>query len=196
MLEALPLAAVLMLSPGPANLATLALTSRHGLRCVGPFLIGIAVGYVAVAGVIAVVGSHYLVGSVGLQTAVSVAGGVFVAFLGWGLIARAGRWTGAEPSPGLGGGLTLQLLNPKFPAVVLSVLATGEGTNPWPAIATLIAAGVVGLGAYATLGAVAKRLTHRPTSRLWCDRVFGLLLVLTGSWLAATPFLGPALGLG
>lgn len=194
MLELLPLAAVLMLSPGPANLATLALAARHGLAGVGPFVFGIAIGYAAVAAAIAWLGGRFLGESaLGL---LPLAGGLFLGYLGWRLIARAGRWNEADGRPCFLSGLALQLLNPKFPAVVLTVLAANGSGHPWSAVATLVGMGVAGLGLYATLGATSHRFVQRPSGRAWCDRMFGLLLMLTGVWLAAEGLLNsrPASG--
>lgn len=192
MLEIVPLVAVLMLSPGPANLAALALASRHGLRRVGPFLAGVAIGYAGIAAVIAGFGG-LLVGELpALRTALQTAGGLFIGYLGWRLIARAGEWADADRGPGLLSGLALQLLNPKFPAVVLTVLSASGTGSPWPAVGALVGMGLVGLGLYATLGAATHRFATSPASRAGCDRIFGLLLIATGCWLALAPFTGMA----
>lgn len=172
-----------MLSPGPANLAAFAVASRWGWGRTVPFLLGIGVTYAFAAGLAAVLGSRVIDSHAGWRTAWQVLGGLYIAYLGWQLARRKPATPSDAPAPGFANGVVLQLLNPKYPAVVLAVLANRPGEPPLITASIITGVGVVGLIAYASLGTATRRLSADNATLRWIDRGFGWLLIATGVWL-------------
>ncbi|MEO0529701.1 MAG: LysE family transporter [Planctomycetota bacterium] len=185
LIETLAIVAPLMFSPGPANLAAFAMALRSGFAPSVPFLVGIATIYAAMAGLAAAVGSQLIGPGTSLQTAWQVLGGLFIAYLGWRLTLTMRIGSVLVVAPGYGNGVVLQLLNPKYPTVVLAVLANRANEPPF-ATATIIAGvGLIGLVVYASLGTTTRHWGRSEVKGHRIDRAFGWLLVATGFWLAA-----------
>lgn len=186
MLEVVAVTATLMLSPGPANVAALALSARHGLVRVVPFLLGIALVAGSVALVVASLGPG-IVGSESYGVAPAVLqtlGGLFLAWLGTRLVARDSGWAPRLSEPSFASGALLQVLNPKYPAVVLTLMSIESDTPLLGRAGVLILIGNAAMLLYASVGAFAhQRASDRATQRR-LDIGFGALMIATGGWLA------------
>lgn len=183
LIETLAIVAPLMLSPGPANLAAFAVASRWGLGRAVPLLLGIGVVYALAAALAAVIGPRLIDSSAGWRTVWQVLGGLFIAYLGWRLARRSRSVQPDTIAPGFGSGVVLQLLNPKYPAVVLAVLANRASEPPLVTAGLIAGVGLVGLVLYASIGAATRRLNAEGPAARWIDRGFGWLLIGTGVWL-------------
>ena len=168
-----------------------------GGRSVLPAVSGLVLGYAGVTIVVAAGVGAVVARSPAALTALTVAGGLYLIWLGARTFARPGGHglpAGAEPGTGrsaLVRGLGVSGLNPKGLLVYLAVLpqfTTPRG--PWPLTAQL---GVLGLvfvltcGAfYLSLGSVARRiLESRPGTARAITRFSGAAMVVIGLLLLA-----------
>ncbi|MCR8923787.1 LysE family translocator [Dasania sp. GY-MA-18] len=182
MIETLFLVLPLMLSPGPANLVTFALTARFGFAKILPFLLGISLVYIVIAIVLGAITSRLAEQYADVTNYIRVFGSCFIVYLGVKLLRRRNRNT-LTKAPSLWNGITLQLLNPKYPPVVLSVFANSQNKNTLITAAILCIIGVTGLVIYASAGMFMRRQVNVEKQLGVLDFVFGLLLCFTGIWL-------------
>ena len=182
MLDTIIIVLPLMLSPGPANLVSLVLGARHGFKQMLPFLGGIAVVYGLVA---------FALGSLTMQinalnsnaaTVLQGLGGLFIVYLGLQLIFRKDRETGSQ-TPTFGNGLLLQVLNPKYPGVVLAVFANSQNQSTLMTTGVVLGVGVLGLLIYSRVGSFMHTLTLTGSGFRKLDLISGSLLALVGLWL-------------
>ncbi len=173
-----------MLSPGPANLVSLVLSSRYGLRQVVPFQCGILLVYAvigfAMAATAARLGDSFRSAAVFMQ----IAGGLFVFYLGIRLILTKTSSGEAGDVPTFRSGVLLQIFNPKFPPVVLTVLSARSATNPLVVVAIVVSVGAIGLMMYSLTGSSIHRFASADRHLRMLNVVFGVLLCLVGAWIA------------
>ncbi|WP_339673960.1 LysE family transporter [Dasania marina] len=186
MIETLLLVLPLMLSPGPANLVTFALAARFGFSPILPFLLGIALVYIVVAIVLGAVTNRLTEQYSDITDYIRVFGGLFIIYLGVKLLRRKSRNTVAK-APSMWNGVVLQLLNPKYPPVVLSVFANSQNQNTVLTATILSIVGVAGLVIYAAVGVFMHHKVKMDRQLRVVDCVFGVLLCLTGLWLLVEP---------
>ena len=134
-----------MLSPGPANLVSLVLSSRYGSRQIALFQSGILLIYAVVAFGMAVTAAQ--LGSVFKNSAVflQIAGGAFIIYLGIRLIFTNRKPGESDSAPTFKSGALLQIFNPKYPPVVLAVLAARSDTNNLATASIIVTVGAIGL---------------------------------------------------
>ncbi|QDT67141.1 LysE type translocator [Planctomycetes bacterium MalM25] len=186
MLETLALIAPLMLSPGPANLAAFALGTRHGLTGMLRFLLGVLLVYGFVAFAVGWLSDSLLGRYESWRAVWQTLGGLFVIWLGvkfWRRPASDGSDGPPATGPTLIEGAALQLLNPKYPAVTLTVYSAELGAPWWMRATLLTLVGAAGLGLYASAGAATDRLATGSRATRRRDAACGLMLVLVGVWL-------------
>lgn len=178
----------LMLSPGPANLVSLVLASRHGARRVLSFQMGILIVYGVVAFSLALtakqLGERFDDAAVFLQ----VAGGGLIVYLGGRLMLTTPRSDEHAQVPTFKTGALLQVFNPKFPPVVLAVLSARTGTNPMLTAGVVVFVGACGLALYSGVGSQFRRFAVGERRMRLLDIVFGALLVAVGLWVGGGPF--------
>lgn len=120
------------LTPGPNNLVVLREAGRGGVRGALPAIGGMVLGGLVLLGVIAAGAGGALARCPALRIALAVAGGVYMGWLGLGLLAAARREPTAPARvrlPAGGWGLFgFQFLNPKGWTMVLTAVAA------WPAL--------------------------------------------------------------
>ncbi len=182
MIETLVIVLPLMVSPGPANLASFVLAARHGISKVIPFVLGIVSVYVTIAFATGVFSKQLFVIAPRASGILATLGGTFIIFLGIQLMLRERRQT-QERRPTLFEGAALQCLNPKYPGVVMTVYA--ERSHE-PALLVALAISVVGtisLLAYAAMGALLSKRKTTPKQRKLFDQFAGGMLCLVGLWL-------------
>lgn len=182
MIETLTVVMPLMLSPGPANLVSFALTARYGFSQILFFLLGISLVYIVVAIILGIITNQVTEQSYNIAVVLRLLGGLFIVYLGIQLVRRKSH-TIITKVPSFSNGVLLQLLNPKYPPVVLSVFAHSQNQHALLTASIISIVGAMGLGLYATAGAL---IHHRASSDQWfrrLDVVFGTILCLVGLWL-------------
>jgi len=172
----------LMLSPGPANLVTFALTARFGFSQIVFFLLGISFVYILVALVLGVITNQVTGQSSIIAVILMLLGGLYVIYLGIQLVRRKSHKITTR-APSFSNGVLLQLLNPKYPPVVLSVFSHSQNQHALLTAGIISIVGTMGLVLYAAAGTLIHR---RVNSDQWfrrLDVVFGTMLFLVGLWL-------------
>jgi threonine/homoserine/homoserine lactone efflux protein len=188
-------AVLITLSPGPDNLMVLSLGIAKGRARGIAFGLGCALGclnhtLLAVAGVSALIAA-----SPAAFTALKVAGGLYLIWMGWQAIrsrggARVGAAGAVDETPGrlFVKGLVANSINPKVVLFFLSFLPqfvdASRGDANWQTAAlgvvfTLQAAVLFGLLGYFS-GAIGQWLNRTPTAGMWLDRVAGAIFIGLG----------------
>lgn len=173
-----------MLSPGPANLVSFALGTRFGFTPILRFLLGISLIYIAVAIGLGIITTRLSDQYSGFADFVKFFGGIFILYLGFQLLRRKNR-NASLKTPSIWNGVLLQLLNPKYPLVVLSVFSNSQAQNPLVTAGILSIVGVVGLVIYAAAGTFIHHHVNMESQLGRVDVIFGLLLCIIGLWLIA-----------
>ncbi len=187
MISTLAIVLPLMLSPGPANLVSLALGARYGVARVLVFQLGIVVVYAIVALAVGLFATEVTTHSVFAARAIQLLGGCFVIYLGYRL-ARRGKRDIDVDAPSFASGVVLQILNPKYPAVVLAVFANRSDLPMLPTATVLVGVGAAGLLIYSSVGSLVRRLSFSDEGFRILDIGFGVLLGIVGLWIAAQAF--------
>ncbi|QDU58888.1 LysE family translocator [Aeoliella mucimassa] len=174
-----------MLSPGPANLVCLVLASRYGLRQTAWFQMGIVLIYALVGFALAVTATQ--LGSVFQNAAVflQVAGGAFIVYLGVRFMVSSPKLGESDSAPTFKSGVLLQMLNPKYPPVVLAILAARSESNNLATVGVVVSVGALGLITYACVGSLVYRWTLDDRYLRWFNIAFGCLLCAVGVWMAS-----------
>jgi homoserine/homoserine lactone efflux protein len=173
-----------MLSPGPANLVSLVLSSRYGWRRIALFQCGILSVYAVIAFGMAVTAAQ--LGDVFKNAAVfvKIAGGAFIIYLGVRLILTTRKPGESDSTPTFKSGALLQIFNPKFPPVVLTILAARSETNLLATAGVIVTVGAIGLTLYSCVGSLIHRFASVDRHFRLLNIVFGLLLCAVGVWIA------------
>lgn len=186
MIETILVVLPLMLSPGPANLVSFALTARFGFSQILSFLLGISLVYILVAIVLGL-GTNLLTEQYSdITYFIKLFGGLFILYLGVQLLRRKSRNVSVKV-PSIWSGILLQLLNPKYPPVVLSVFANSQNQNVLITAGILSIVGITGLVIYAATGTFIHHQVNVERRLGIVDYVFGVLLCLVGIWLLVEP---------
>jgi threonine/homoserine/homoserine lactone efflux protein len=177
-----------MLSPGPANLVSFLLGTRHRATQLLPFQLGILLVYGVVAIGLGFLGKQIADFSPIAVGTLQVVGGLFIIYLGIQLVQRIKR-EAKERHPTFLNGITLQCLNPKFPGVVLAVLANRHSQSTLMTASIICVVGAVGLLTYSISGSL-LRDRHESSRRFQVvDTVSGILLCFVGLWFILQPLL-------
>ncbi len=178
-----------MLSPGPANLVSFALAARVGFARVLMFQLGILVVYAFVAVALGLL-ANQVSGSVQYATAtLQLLGGLFIGYLGLRLACRKRPDLAGVEGPSFLKGAILQILNPKYPAVVLAVFASRTDQPMLMTAGIVVAVGAAGLLIYSLAGSLVRSLLSAEKHLRILDVAFGLLLGVVGIWIAAQAFI-------
>ena len=183
-------------SPGPDNLLVLSIGASRGRKLGMAFGLGCGLGCL----------SHTLLAALGISaliaaspwafTALKLAGGAYLIYLGWHALRSSGRLEtqsdDAAPSSALelfGNGLFANAINPKvvmfFLAFLPQFVVAEQGDTPWQIaqlglIFTLQAAMLFGLlGLFS--GHVGRWLNRNASAGLWLDRIAGAVFVGLGA---------------
>jgi threonine/homoserine/homoserine lactone efflux protein len=179
----------LMLSPGPANLVSFTLAARVGFARVLMFQLGILVVYALVSITLGLLANE-VSGSVPYGTAtLQLLGGLFIGYLGLRLASRKQPDLAGVEGPSFLSGAILQILNPKYPAVVLTVFANRAEQPPLTTAGIIVAVGAAGLLIYSFAGSLVRSLLPAEKHLRVLDVAFGLLLGVVGIWIAAQAFI-------
>lgn len=187
-------AVLLTLAPGPDNLMVLSIGAARGRLRGMAFGLGCALGCL----------SHTLLAALGVSaliqaspvafTALRLAGGAYLVWIGWqalrsrGGTASSGKAFDDAPWSLFRRGLVANAINPKvimfFLALLPQFVVPSRGGTGWQIVQlgtlfTLQAAVLFGLLGYFA-GAVGQWLSRHGTAGLWLDRVAGGVLVALG----------------
>jgi len=201
-LSAFLVAAVLItLAPGPDNLMVLSLGVARGREAGVAFGLGCALGCISHTALAALGISALIAASVPAFTALKLAGGAYLVWLGIGALRNA-RPVGAGPAElprqsGVslfGKGLFANAINPKvilfFLAFLPQFVDASRGGAAWQTaqlglVFTVQAALIFGaIGWFA--GGIGRWLSRRPQAGAWLDRLAGGLFLLLGLRLIAS----------
>ena len=174
----------LMLSPGPANLVSLVLSSRYGSRQIAPFQCGILFVYVVIAIGMAVTAAQLGESFKNATVFVQIVGGAFIIYLGIRLILTTQKPAESDSTPTFKSGALLQICNPKFPPVVLTILATRADTHSLATAGIIVTVGAMGLTLYSCVGSLIHRFASVDRHLRSLNVVFSLLLCAVGVWIA------------
>jgi threonine/homoserine/homoserine lactone efflux protein len=183
-------AVLLIVVPGPDWAFTLA---AAGHSRVGWAVGGLAVGYTALTALVAAGLGAVVTGTPAALTALTVAGGIYLGWLGLATLRRPGTIGAATPT-GSGGrtllrGVAVSGLNPKGLLIFVALLPQfSDPRASWPVAAQLGALGVVFTLScstfYALLGAFAGGvLRARPGAARAVSRAAGAGMALAGAFL-------------
>lgn len=182
-------------SPGPDNLMVLSIGASRGRRLGMAFGLGCGLGCLSHTVLAALGISALIAASPWAFTALKLAGGAYLMFLGWQALRSSGRMnlqsdSAAEASVWqlFGKGMFANAINPKvvmfFLAFLPQFVASERGDAPWQivqlgVIFTLQAALLFGaLGYFA--GHVGRWLNRHALAGLWLDRIAGAVFVGLG----------------
>ena len=188
-------AVLITLSPGPDNLMVLSTGIAKGRVRGIAFGLGCAMGCISHT-VLAVIGvSALIAASPTAFTALKVAGGLYLIWMGWGAIrSRGGARVAAEGAPDepalrlFAKGLVAAAINPKVVLFFLSFLpqfvvaARGDANLQIGLLGlafTLQAAVLFGLLGYFS-GAIGQWLNRTPRAGMWLDRIAGAVFIGLG----------------
>ena len=169
-------------TPGPNNVVVMRAAARGGMPAAIPAMGGIVLGSVALLAM-ALAGVGAAIGSLpALNEVIGVCGGLYLMWLGAGLLrSRCAEAPERDLPAGVGGLFAFQFLNPKAWALVLSVAATMQATTPvdtFLQLAPLFAVvPAICLTAWAGLGSALSRQLAHPARRAWIDRAMGASLI-------------------
>jgi threonine/homoserine/homoserine lactone efflux protein len=189
-------AILVMLAPGPDNLMVLSLGMARGRAQGVAFGLGCALGCLNHTLLAALGVSALIAASPPAFTALKVAGGVYLIWLGVKAIRsaralgtpQAGKGPAETPGKLFVKGLVANAINPKvilfFLAFLPQFVESGRGHAAWQiaqlgVLFTLAAVVVFGaIGWFA--GSIGERLARRPAIGAWLDRVAGGIFVALG----------------
>jgi threonine/homoserine/homoserine lactone efflux protein len=169
-------------------------------RQVLPAASGIVLGYLLMTAVVAA-GLGALVAATPVAlTVLTVAGALYLAWLGIGTIRKPGRLTSADGSTGRLGtllkGLTVSSLNPKGLLIFVAILPQFASKKaPWPVPVQLICLGLAFVATcalvYPCVGLAARALLRaKPWVPVAVSRLSGAAMILLGSVLLVAPICG------
>lgn len=172
-------------TPGPNNLLVLATAARHGVRAAVPLILGIALGFGFMVGVVGAGLAGPLTHQPAVHAGMRWAGAAWMLLLAW----RIARAEPAAPSGeaaaaplGFWGACAFQWVNPKAWVMALATAATYTvpGEDLWAQVLLLSALfAVISLpcvGAWALLGAGAGAFLTTPRRMRAFNLVMGCLL--------------------
>lgn len=200
----LPVIGVLIaaaITPGPNNFIVLEAGARRGVLAAGRAIAGVVIGSLVLLALVWAGVGALMQTAPALQISLSVAGALYLGWLGAAMLASnptkgdAGMSGSAPeharlPSSFLGVAL-FQLLNPKAWVLVTTAAAAmaGAGDDVLVLALLLVLISVACLMIWALAGRALSRVLERPRWRLWFDRVMGGFLALSAAGLIVDAFI-------
>ena len=183
---------VAALTPGPNNLIVMAAAARGGLAAAAPAIAGVVAGSIALLALVWSGAGAAFDAAPALRGALTLAGALYLVWLGVDLIRRGGGDGGpamaALPAGTVPGMAAFQLLNPKSWVIVLTATAAAHGdmAGGLGGLVVLFASiSGICLTLWALAGAaITERLTRPGASRRF-DRAMGALLIASALLLLA-----------
>ncbi len=177
------------ITPGPNNFIVMGAAARGGFGAATPLIAGVVVGSLALLTLVWAGAGVAFEAQPRLRSALTIAGCLYLAWLGASLIRQAGKSgrngtsSATRKLPSTAPGLAaFQFLNPKSWVMVLTATAavTGDTGGVWSlaALAAVFTA-VTGvcLTSWALAGSAIADLLKEPRAKRWFDRAMGGLLI-------------------
>ena len=179
MLEILVFAFGVMYTPGPVNGLALMTGMTETLRSALLFCVGVGAAMALLFLVVGALGGQVI--PPWMQQGIGLVGGVYIAYLAFGLFKASGETKAAKVQLGFKTGFIMQITNPKSMIAVLpivGVLFPKVGLAGWQVVAPSLILGVMAFGAplvYLFAGWwMGKRI--RPSVLVWINRLMAVLL--------------------
>jgi threonine/homoserine/homoserine lactone efflux protein len=179
MLEILVFAFGVMYTPGPVNGLALMTGMTERLRSALLFCVGVGAAMALLFLVVGALGGQVI--HPWMQQGIGLVGGVYIAYLAFGLFKASGETKAAKVQLGFKTGFIMQITNPKSMIAVLpivGVLFPKVGLAGWQVVAPSLILGVMAFGAplvYLMAGWwMGKRI--RPSVLVWINRLMAVLL--------------------
>ena len=178
------LVAIAAVTPGPNNVIVLRAASRGGVRGAWPAIVGVVLGGLVMLAVALAASDAAFAVAPGLHAVVGVAGCAYLAWLGLGMVRRAGRASDGParglPAVSVAGLFAFQFLNPKAWVMITTAIgAMPVGAPVWPLAVVFTAIPATCLALWAIAGAALARRLAQPRVATWADRGMGVLLIAT-----------------
>ncbi len=193
------LIAIATITPGPNNLLVMRIAARSGFMSALPTMAGVIAGGLAMWALVMAGASVAFQAQPHLYTAITIAGGAYLCWMGARLIAEtfapSGRSQPVQTSVLPSSAVALfgfQFLNPKSWVLVLTVTAAvGNGADPLQASLMLAALFTVipalCLALWCAMGILMMRYLDTLAARNWIDRLMGALLFVSALLLVLVP---------
>ncbi len=183
---------VAALTPGPNNLIVMAAAARGGLGAAAPAIAGVVAGSIALLAIVWSGAGAVFDAAPALRGALTLAGALYLVWLGAGLIRRGGGDGGAAmaalPAGTVPGMAAFQLLNPKSWVIVLTATAAAHGDMAGGLgglVVLFVSISGICLTLWALAGAAITEWLTRPGASRWFDRAMGALLIASALLLLA-----------
>jgi threonine/homoserine/homoserine lactone efflux protein len=179
---------VAAITPGPNNLVVMRAAARSSWRRALPEVLGVVLGGLGLLTVVVLGGGALFEVLPGARVVISVAGCLYLVWLGGGLVLGslrpASAASGAGPTQlpaGVAALFGFQFLNPKSWVMVLTAVSSAQAGSAGATLGRLAVLFVLipfmCLMLWAALGALLAGALRRARVRAWFDRGMGLLLV-------------------
>lgn len=175
---------VAAITPGPNNFMVMEASARGGVAAAGAVVLGVVLGSLSLLALISLGVGSAVHAYPALGLVLSIAGGVYLAWLGASLIFRRAATSNRGTLPGmptsLWGVAVFQLLNPKAWMLIITAVAAMNEAGSVLGLAALVALiSSICLSIWAIVGAVSSQLLAGDRARHWFDRTMGALLALS-----------------
>ena len=181
------------MTPGAGNIALIGLSSRYGVSATLPFIVGNAVGVIAIlagasvglAGLLALYPTLYL--------ALKWLGAAYLLYMAWGIANMELDNNASVKKSGFLSGIMVQILNPK--GWVASITVFSQFVSPASnyvvqvvfIIGVMVITGVIGMLIWAYFGAMLTRFIESPRKMVAINRSFGASLAAVAIFLVIQP---------
>ncbi|MBN3573218.1 LysE family translocator [Vibrio neptunius] len=181
------------MTPGAGNIALIGLSSRYGVSATLPFIVGNAVGVIAIltgasvglAGLLALYPTLYL--------ALKWLGAAYLLYMAWGIANMELDNKASVKKSGFLSGIMVQILNPK--GWVASITVFSQFVSPASnyvvqvvfIIGVMVITGVIGMLIWAYFGSMLTRFIESPRKMVAINRSFGASLAAVAIFLVIQP---------
>ena len=176
---------VAAITPGPNNFIVMAAAARGGWTAALPPIVGVVAGSLVLLALVWAGAAVAFEALPTLRLLLTIAGALYLTWLGGQLIWQSDRTGGSEA--GAAGGLpstapgvaAFQLMNPKAWVLIVTAAAAlaGESAAPYALAGLLAVISTLCLGLWAYAGSAIAGWLRKPGARAWFDGVMGSLLV-------------------
>lgn len=182
----LPVAGLLLaaaITPGPNNFIVFEAAARGGFAAAVRVILGVVIGTLLLLALVSAGIDAAMSAAPAIRIVLSVAGAVYLAWLGAAMLRPAARSASSSPQRSLPSSIlgvaAFQLFNPKaWVLVATAAAAIGSGSVVLLAVLIVIVTSLC-LFVWTLCGKALARVLERRRPRLWFDRSMGVLLALS-----------------
>ncbi|MCG9580003.1 LysE family translocator [Vibrio tubiashii] len=181
------------LTPGAGNIALVGLSSRYGIGATLPFILGNAVGVVAILGGASIGLVSLFTLYPDLYNVLKWLGAGYLLYMAWGIANMEMDGNSSIKKSGFMSGILVQILNPKSWVASLTVFSqfisptSDYLTQVVIIISVMVFTGVIGMLLWAYFGSMLNRFIQSPQKMVWINRGFGASLVLVVMFMVSQP---------